>query len=166
MDKDPCGFWGTNLGEKLLGHCECLFEMEVVAMDETTTVDELHAIFAWWGYRCKWEQIMGPSSLQQDSNDFLALNNIHVKHLKSSPYYPATNGLVECFVQTLKQALQHSLASFLLNYRKARHSTTDATPATLMMGRDLQCRLSLLKPDEGISVLKCHSTGAVEVCSC
>ena len=30
---------------------------EAVAMDETTTdrtVDELRAIFAWRGYRCKW----------------------------------------------------------------------------------------------------------------
>ncbi|KAL5500112.1 hypothetical protein EMCRGX_G011616 [Ephydatia muelleri] len=38
-----------SLGEKLIGHCGCLFEMEVVAMDETTTdrtVDELRAIFA------------------------------------------------------------------------------------------------------------------------
>ena len=26
---------------------------------------------------------MGPSSLQQDSNDILALNNMHLKHLKS-----------------------------------------------------------------------------------
>ena len=49
MEEDPCGLWETISGEKLLGHCECLFEMEVVAMDETTTVDELRAIFAWWG---------------------------------------------------------------------------------------------------------------------
>ena len=76
---------------------------------------------------------MGPSSLQQDSNYILALNNIHVKHLKSSPYHPATNGLVECLVQTSTQAL--------------KEMDTEATPATLMMGRDLQCRLSLLKPD-------------------
>ena len=51
-EEDPCGFWGTIPGEKLLGHCKCLFEMEVVAMDETTTdrtMDELRAIFAWWG---------------------------------------------------------------------------------------------------------------------
>ena len=76
-------------------------------MDETTTdrtVDELRAIFTWWEYRCKWKQIMGPSSLQHDLNDFLALNNIHV-HL-TCPYHPATNGLVECFIQTLKQALR------------------------------------------------------------
>ena len=36
----------------------------------------------------------------------MAFNDIHVKHLKSSPYHPATNGLVECFIQTLKQALR------------------------------------------------------------
>ena len=50
-------FGRTISGGKLLGHCECLFEAEVVAMDEITTdrtVDELHAIFAWWEYRCNW----------------------------------------------------------------------------------------------------------------
>eukprot|EP00731_Ephydatia_muelleri_P011833 Em0006g727a len=48
---------GTIPREKLLGHCECLFEMKVVAMDETTkdrTVDELRAVFAREEYRCKW----------------------------------------------------------------------------------------------------------------
>ena len=43
---------GDHFRGKLLGHCERLFKMEVVTMDETTTdrtVDELHAIFAWWG---------------------------------------------------------------------------------------------------------------------
>ncbi|KAL5500402.1 hypothetical protein EMCRGX_G011959 [Ephydatia muelleri] len=82
---------------------------EVVAMDETTTdrtVDELHAIFALWGIPLQMVSDTGPSSLQQDSNYFLALNNIHVTHLKSSPYHPATNGLVECLVQTLQQALR------------------------------------------------------------
>ena len=78
-------------------------------MDETTTdrtVDELHAIFALWGIPLQMVSDTGPSSLQQDSNYFLALNNIHVTHLKSSPYHPATNGLVECLVQTLQQALR------------------------------------------------------------
>ena len=93
---------------------------------------------------------------------FLALNNI--KHVKSCLYHPATNGLAERSVQTLKHALrvskgdghtlQHRLASFLLNYQNARHSTTEVTPATLMIGRDLRCRLSLLKPGLRDSVFK------------
>ena len=59
-----------------MSHCECLFEMEVVAMDETTTdrtVDELRAIFAWWGIPLQMVTDNGPSSLQQDLNYFLAL---------------------------------------------------------------------------------------------
>ena len=118
---------------------------EVVAMNETTTdksVDELRAIFARWGIPLQMVTDNGP---QFTFERFLALNNI--KHVRSSPYHPATNGQAERFVQTLKHALrvskgdghtlQHRLASFLLNYRNARHSTTEATPATLMIGRDL-----------------------------
>ena len=116
---------------------------------------------------------MGPSSLQQDSNDFLALNNIHVKHLKSSPYHPATNGLVECFIQTLKQALRvlkrdgHTAAQpgqLLIELPKRKtfyhRSHTSNIDDGEMQTQSLEARL------EGISVLKCHSTGAVEVCSC
>ena len=94
---------------------------------------------------------MGPSSLQQDSNDFLALNNIHVKHL-NSPYHPATNGLVECFVQTSTQALKRD------GHRSHTGNIDDGEGST-MQTQSPNDRL------EGISVLKCHSTGAVEVCS-
>ena len=96
---------------------------------------------------------MGPSSLQQDSNYFLALNNIHVKHLKSSPYHPATNGLVECFIQTLKQALRvlkrdgHTAAQpgqLLIELPKRKTTYHRSHTGNIDY---LQCRLSLLKPD-------------------
>ena len=138
---------------------------EVVAMDETTTdktVDALRAIFARWGIPLQMVTDNGPQFTSAGFERFLALNNI--KHVRSSPYHPATNGLAERFVKTLKNALrvskgdghtlQHRLASFLLNYRNARHSTTEVTPATLMIGRDLRCRLSLLKPGLRDSVFK------------
>ncbi|KAL5500097.1 hypothetical protein EMCRGX_G011600 [Ephydatia muelleri] len=91
---------------------------------------------------------MGPSSLQQDSNDFLALNNIHIKHHKSSPYHPATNGLVECFVQTLKQALKRD------GHRSHTGNIDDGEGST-MQTQSPDDRL------EGISVLKCQ-IGAVK----
>ena len=116
---------------------------------------------------------MVPSSLQQDSNYFLALNNIHVKHLKSSPYHPATNGLVECFIQTLKQALRvlkrdgHTAAQpgqLLIelpkrkttNHRSHTGNIDDGEGST-MQTQSLKARL------EGI--IKCQ-IGAVKVCSC
>ena len=105
---------------------------------------------------------MGPSSLQQDSNYFLALNNIHVKHLKSSPYHPATNGLVERFIQTLKQALRilkrdgHTAAQpgqLLIElpkrmtfYHRSHSGNIDDAEGSTMQTHSLEARLEVL-PD-------------------
>ena len=85
------------------------------------------------------------------------MNLNSIKHYKSSPYHPATNGLAERFAQTLTNALQvsrkeprtlqHRMANFLLTYRNSRHDSTEASPATLMISRDLRSRLHLLRPD-------------------
>ena len=90
-----------------------------------------------------------------------------VKHLRSAPYHPSTNGLAERFVQSLKQALkvgerrgvpsQQCLAEFLLTYRVTPHATTNESPSKLLMGRDLRTRLDLLHPDCGSTVLD-HQT--------
>ena len=82
---------------------------EVVAMNETTTdktVDELCAIFARWGIPLQMVTDNGPQFTSAGFERFLALNNI--KHVRSSPYHPATNGLAQRFVQTLKHALRVS----------------------------------------------------------
>ena len=61
-------------------------------------------------------------------------------------------------MQTMKQALKASkkdgnvtlsqrMGRFLLSYRNARHETTNTSPAELMLGRTLQTRLSLIRPD-------------------
>ena len=69
-----------------------------------------------------------------------------------APYHPATNGLAERAVQTLKNALRKgntkdlptTLARFLFHYRTTPHSTTGSE---LLMGRPLRTHLDLLKPD-------------------
>ena len=117
---------------------------------------------------------MVPSSLQQDVNYFLALNNIHVKHL-TSPYHPATNGLVECFIQTLKQALRvlkrdgHTAAQpgqLLIEllkrktfYHRSHTGNIDDGEGSTMQTQSRDDRL------EGISNIK-YQIGAVKVCSC
>ena len=78
------------------------------------------------------------------------------KHLTSAPYHPASNGLAERAVQTLKNALRKDpgwvslgtqISRFLFRYRITPHSTTGVTPAELLMGRRLRSRLDLLHPD-------------------
>ena len=74
--------------------------------------------------------------------------------ITSAPYHPATNGLAERFVQTMKQSLtsmtkgqgstQTKLSRFLIKYRHTPHSKTGETPAALFMGRSLRTRLDLI----------------------
>jgi transposase InsO family protein len=66
-----------------------------------------------------------------------------IKHYKSAPFHPSTNGLVERFIQTFKNSmramkqdnkvLSHKIANFLLNYRNTPHSVTKKTPARLFI---------------------------------
>ena len=73
--------------------------------------------------------------------DFMKLNG--VRHVTSAPYHPATNGLAERAVQTVKQflkkpssdSLQTRLSCFLLQYHITPHTTTGTSPAELLLGR-------------------------------
>ena len=126
-------------------------------MSSTTavcTITVLRETFARFGIP---EQLVldnGPQFQSDEFKQFMTTNRI--KHIRSSPYHPASNGAAERMVQTLKHALkadhkrgvslEKSLANFLLHYRTP-NVTTGVSPCTLMMNRDLQTRLDLLKPD-------------------
>ena len=92
------------------------------------------------------------------SNKFaIFLRRNSIKHFKSAPYHPSTNGAVERLVQTLKNSLkkgkkeghtsQYTLLNFLLFYRATPHSTIGKPPAELMLKRPLRTVLDLLKPN-------------------
>lgn len=131
---------------------------EVIMMHSTTaskTIEALRTVFARNGLPEQLVSDNGPQFIAEEFQLFLKKNG--VKHITSAPYHPATNGLAERFVQTMKQSLtsmkkgpestQTNLSRFLMKYRNTPHSTTGETPATLFMGRILRTRLDLIKPD-------------------
>jgi hypothetical protein len=88
--------------------------------------------------------------------EFCEINGI--QYLTSPIYHPCSNGLAEINVRTcktqLKSILQYNscvktindkLQDFLFEYRNTKHCTTGASPARLMIGRELRCRLDLLR---------------------
>ena len=91
---------------------------------------------------------MGLASFQQ----FLKANGI--RHARSAPYHPATNGLAERAVQSVKEglrkakegSLQTKLSRFLYQYRLSPHTTTGVSPSELLIGRRMRSHLDLVLP--------------------
>ena len=131
---------------------------EVCITKSTTsqsTINMLRSIFARWGVPIELVSDNGPQFCSKEFENFVV--HLGIRHKRGAPYHPATNGLAERFVQTVKGALrasisegldiQYRLDRFLLAYRNAAHSTTGESPADLMLGRPLRTRLDCLKPE-------------------
>ena len=151
---------------------------EVIVMSSTTasaTIRELRRLFASFGLPEQLVSDNGPQFVSEEFQSFLKANR--VKHLRSAPYHPSSNGLAERFVRTFKQALKASesssqtynqrLMSFLLSYRTTPHSTTGMSPSQLFLGRSIRTRLDLLHPsvsshvtDSQAKQKKCHDAHA------
>ncbi|XP_029157205.1 uncharacterized protein K02A2.6-like [Nylanderia fulva] len=98
----------------------------------------------------------GRTFISQEFQNFIKANGII--HRLTAPYYPATNGAAERFVQTLKQWLRKtnlekenvkcSVQKFLFHYRITPFPELKQSPAEIMFGRKLRNWLDLLSPKE------------------
>ena len=70
------------------------------------TMDVVRQMFTAYGLP---DQIVSDNGLQLISDDFVTFTKINgIKHIRSAPCHPASNGLGERFAQLLKQALKAS----------------------------------------------------------
>ena len=127
-------------------------------MSSTTVPVTLEALREWFSVHGIPEQVVTDNGSQFTADAFkVFMDRNGVCHIRSAPYHPASNGLAERFVQSLKQSLKATLndgrsltqrlSSFLLTYRTTPHATTGVAPCTLLMNRDLRTRFNLLRPD-------------------
>ena len=135
-------------------HSKWIRAHTVSAATSQATIDKLQLVFATHGLP---EVIVSDNWSYFTTEEFSTfVRNNGIKHLTSAPYHPASNGLVERAVQTLKNALKKDSSGasletqtsrFLFHYRITPHSTTGVPPSELLLGRRPRCRLDLLHPD-------------------
>ncbi|XP_023246669.1 uncharacterized protein K02A2.6-like [Copidosoma floridanum] len=120
-----------------------------------TTINICKEVFARFGNPSVLVFDNGRTFTSNDFKNFLKENGI--THKCTAPYHPATNGQAEKFVQTIKlalkkckstQNLQADLQKILAQYRTMPHTGTGVTPAELLFGRQIRCKLDLLKLPE------------------
>ena len=89
--------------------------------------------------------------VSQEMQQFLQKNG--VKHVTPAPYSPASNGLAERSVRSLKEGLKKfqngslstRLCRFLYNQRKTVHSATGRSPAEVMFNRNFKTTIESVK---------------------
>eukprot|EP00731_Ephydatia_muelleri_P037838 Em0575g5a len=122
------------------------------ADQETLAIQALRRVFSTHGLPQILVSDNGAAFSSSEFQTFVARNGF--KHVRSAPYHPATNGLAERAVQTVKDALKKTsgdidtrLSRFLFQYRLTPHSSTGQSPAKLLLGRVPRSHLDFLFPD-------------------
>ena len=132
---------------------------EAIPLKKFTTpaiAEELVELFARHGIP---KEILTDQGTNFTSQLFLELYRmLGVKAIRTTPYHPQTDGLVERFNQTLKQMLRKTideegrewdklLPYVLFAYREVPQSSTGFSPFELIYGRDVRGPLDVLKED-------------------
>ena len=76
---------------------------EVFEMSSTTTARKVGILFTRYGIPEQLVSDNGPPFVSAEMESFLV--SIGVKHIRSAPYHPASNGLAERFVYTFKRTM-------------------------------------------------------------
>ena len=124
--------------------------IEAFPMNTSTssaTIEKLKIAFATHGLPEIVVTDNGSNFTSEEFEDFLKQNGI--RHIRTAPYNPASNGLAEKAVQTFKEGLKKMnggsvetrVSRFLARYRITPQTSTGVSPAELLLGRKPRSRL-------------------------
>ena len=149
-------FAGPFLGKMFLIVVDAFSKwLEVEMLNSSTsaiTVSRLRRIFALHGLPQVVVTDNGPAFIGPEFLEFMEKNSI--KHLRSAPYHPSSNGQAERMVRSFKEAMKclqegdigTKLSRLLFSYRTTPSSVTGKSPAELLFNRQLRTAFDLLKP--------------------
>ena len=126
---------------------------EVHACNDITSsgiIKWLNSIFARFGFP---EELVSDNGTQFTSAEFeIFLSKRGTRHIKTTPYNPAANGMVERLNKTLKESLQalrfdifsweEKIQAVLMMLRSTVHRATGETPAQLLFKREIRTKLN------------------------
>ena len=118
----------------------------------TTTIEKLRETFAIHGLPEVIVTDNGTCFTSAEFQQFLAANSI--RHVRTAPFHPSSNGLAERAVQSFKAAMKRmkdgsvetKLSRFLMRYRITPHATTGVPPAQLLFNRLPRSRFDGVRP--------------------
>ena len=124
------------------------------SIDATTIAEELMLIFSRVGIPSEILTDQGSNFQSQLLKELYRL--LHIDTLRTTPYHPQTDGLVERFNQTLKSMLRKAalqegkdwdrlIPYLLFAYREVPQESTGFSPFELLYGRDVRGPLDILK---------------------
>ena len=127
----------------------------VSSISAQQTSNKIRQIFACHGIPATLVSDIGSPFQSAEFKQFVTANSI--LHRRVPPYHPASTGLAENMVKTVKHALSKAKVTknvtldtvifrFLATYRNTRHTTTSRTPAEFLLNREPRTRLSLVYP--------------------
>ena len=116
-----------------------------------STILRLRQTFSTHGVPCTIVSDNGSPLTSLEFQQYCSMNGI--KHIRSSPFHPATNGLAERSVQTIKRGLKKMggdletrMFEFLGRYRITPQTTTGESPAQMLISKTPRFRLDLVRP--------------------
>ncbi|XP_054737893.1 uncharacterized protein K02A2.6-like [Anastrepha obliqua] len=132
--------------------------LEVAVVNSTSSaaaIKVLRQIFATHGLPDELVSDNGTAFTSEEFKNFMK-NNL-IRHIRSAPFHPSTNGQAERMVQSTKNYLKKaepginidlSLARYLFNQHTTPHSTTNRSPAELLFNRELKTYFDKIQPHE------------------
>lgn len=128
--------------------------------DTKVTIEKCRECFARFGLPRVFVTDNGAQFVSDEFSKFMSGNGI--KHITSPPFHPATNGLAENAVKSIKIALKKSLMDpankrttletllnrYLFSYRNTVHALTGFRPSELIFKNKIRTRLDLLSSGE------------------